>query len=138
MPIWTMVYCGLVSACGIFVIATRKKEQAHYYVPGEVLSVLCCCLMFMLAYQVINLPNPKLIATVMLSYFIYWEGWENRHYYDFKHIQQDIASSISEDEPLNNQTSQQIAKYWVLSIKIMVVLFISPVIFVFGRIIMAY
>ena len=81
MPFWAILYCLLIILSGIGVVI-MYKQRPIYYIPGQVLSSLCGVLMFLFYYEsFVHKPQFFLVILVMFSYILYWELWENRHFF---------------------------------------------------------
>jgi len=81
MPFWANIYCLLIILSGIGVVIVYKKRPT-YYIAGQVLSSLCGVLMFLFYYDsLVHKPQSFFVILVMFSYILYWELWENRHFF---------------------------------------------------------
>jgi small-conductance mechanosensitive channel len=139
MPIWAWIYIGIVLVCGYFGYKMNRNQGA-YYLPGEILSVLSITLLFCIAYGVITFQYELAASIVITLYVVYWEGWENRHNYNFSSISEEVSDAFLEEsdpeEKLDEETAEAIGKMFAIVAYIFVVVFLLPVFYVFIKIVL--
>lgn len=82
MPLWAILYCGLIlaSAAGTIMISGRKSPA---YIFGELLSAVFTIMFFLFYYEAIPYPSSIMIVITMLVYILHQEIWINRELYGF-------------------------------------------------------
>jgi len=126
MPVWAYLYCALIVLAGAATIYLNS-EEAKYYIPGEILSVIFCLSFFFFYYGVIPKPSNIAIPLLFLVYIVYWEAWENRHHYSLEYF-------TDEDEELDDEAKQYIFKFML----IFILLFIAPFLYVVCSFLFSY
>ncbi|HIP46134.1 MAG TPA: hypothetical protein EYG95_01105, partial [Campylobacterales bacterium] len=72
MPLWAILYCGLIlaSAAGTIMISGRKSPA---YIFGELLSAVFTIMFFLFYYEAIPYPSSIMIVITMLVYILHQE-----------------------------------------------------------------
>ena len=81
MPLWAILYCGLIfaSASGTIMMSGRRDIL---YITAEYLSAAFSIMFFAIYYEVTPYPSI-MIVIMMLLYILYQEAWVNRNLYGF-------------------------------------------------------
>ena len=114
-----------------------NKQKSPYYVPGEILAVFACFLLFFIAYDVVALSHPIAISTASLVYLLYWEIWENRHHYSmFTASSTDLVEQIELDEDETKEDAELSIKVLKAVCVLLLVLFALPIVYVYIMVLM--
>jgi hypothetical protein len=89
MPLWAILYTGLLlaSAAGTIMISRSKSPL---YIVAELLSGIFAVSFFLFYYEVVAYPSTIMIVVMMLAFILFQEIWVNRKLYGF--IKDDQAS----------------------------------------------
>jgi len=82
MPLWAILYCGIIfaSASGTIMMSGRKDIL---YIVGEYLSAAFAIMFFAMYYEVTPYPDSSIVPLGMLGFILFQEGWVNRALYGF-------------------------------------------------------
>ena len=124
MPIWVYLYLAVIMLSSALAIAVNKKV-AFYYVPGEILAVLVCLLVFLIRYEILRVEQSAPITVFATLYFLYWQFWENRHHYNFTGVQEQLAK----DEDVGPEEAQVVTTQYTFLLALVITAYVSPVLY---------
>ena len=80
MPVWTYIYCGFIVFGSMFNLFDKQRLKRLYQPVGEIACGLCGIAVFLIAYQVIDLPHAPVISSLCFVYTWVWAFHAHRHY----------------------------------------------------------
>jgi hypothetical protein len=96
VPIWAYCYCGLILAGTIFNLYDKDKIKNAYQFSGETLAGICAVLVFLIAYNVVDISFPQFISTLLVIYTTFWTYHAQRHYLNYEKFKKVIHNSAIE------------------------------------------
>lgn len=96
MPIWGYLYCGLFILSCCFSLYDRDRLKRSYQPAGEILDCICGIGIFLLAFEVIQLQQQVVIASLFFVYTFAWSYHAHRHYLNYDKFKSEIHQSAAE------------------------------------------
>ncbi len=96
MPLWAILYCGLIFANGVLTIII-SQNRTPLYVLGQLLSTAFIISFFFIYYGVVSKPNEVMILIFMLIFIFFQEIWINKELYNrliFEQISDEQKSTV--------------------------------------------
>ena len=97
LPIWAIIYSGLIFGSGIGTII-MNKDRTPLYIIMELLSTAFSISFFFIYYEKVAYPESISTILAMILFILYQEAWVNRKLYRF--ISDDNEVSENEKKPL--------------------------------------
>ena len=92
MPIWAMIYLGIILFFGIASIF-YYKNRGIVFVVGEIFSLIFTTMILLYFFHISAKPKDSIVILAMLVYIIYWEFIANKDIYT-REIQKEAESKI--------------------------------------------
>ena len=93
MPLWGYFYCGLFLVSCCFSLFDKNRLKKSYQPAGEILDFICGTLIFLIAFNVVQLQQAVVISFFCFIYTILWSYHAHRHYLNFESFRSDIHKS---------------------------------------------
>ncbi len=96
MPLWAILYCGLIFANGVLTIII-SQNRSPLYILGQLLSTAFIISFFFIYYGIVSKPDEVMILILMLLFIFFQEIWINKELYNrliFEQISDEQKSTV--------------------------------------------
>ncbi len=144
MPTWVYFYVLLIVLGTLFNLFEKNRLKAIYQPFGEVLNASSCILIFLLAYNVIEIGNKVAISSICVLFSFGWSGWayqksfSRKNFVDEIHkaeleIEQELKDKLGDDfEPQYDFNSVQLtANLFYVGAILLVIAIGSPLLYAY-------
>ncbi|MCH9813332.1 MAG: hypothetical protein K0U47_05240 [Epsilonproteobacteria bacterium] len=80
LPLWAIIYCGLIFANGLLTIYL-SPNQTKVYIIAQLLSTLFTISFFFFYYHIFERPETLTVLLLMLLFILYQESYANKALY---------------------------------------------------------